>query len=281
LLREISDEMLTWTVRPVSGRELEALRAFMHVPDPQNLGIGRDVKEKERYKSLQLVYAWKVSKPNKRPVYEAKKQQVESDMRLAGKVMPLPIINTKLDAVAAQLGVDDSVNEKILLHGTKPEIVLTILQNGLNERLSGGLFGSGSYLAEDPSKIDQYCTPDQGLGSGDKSVEVLHDKLYRQHDLNHPGRVFYCFATRVVLGIPVYTKDGEVNMNPPGQNVWLTGDKRELVTVPETIPPVHYHTLIAECGQGHAYKVKRHREFVTFSGDRTLIEYVIAYRRVK
>jgi len=67
----------------------------------------------------------------------------------------------KLDAASEgfSLSLNDDVNEKILLHGTRPETLLTLLQNGLSERFSGGLFGNGSYLAEDPSKIDQYCMP--------------------------------------------------------------------------------------------------------------------------
>lgn len=38
---------------------------------------------------------------------------------------------------------------RYLTHGTSPESLLSILQGGLNERFSGGLFGQGTYLAEE------------------------------------------------------------------------------------------------------------------------------------
>ena len=50
----------------------------------------------------------------------------------------------------------------MLLHGTKAHRVPVICANGLNERFSGGLFGHGTYLAEDVEKIDQYVAVDRG-----------------------------------------------------------------------------------------------------------------------
>ena len=71
------------------------------------------------------------------------------------------------DANAKQLPgrLEDNINERCLLHGTRPEHVLNLLQNGLNERMSksSGAFGGGLYLAEDIEKIDQYCSPDPGF----------------------------------------------------------------------------------------------------------------------
>ena len=56
--------------------------------------------------------------------------------------------------------LDPHCNEVWLLHGTKPENAVTLIQTGLNERFSNGLFGSGSYLGEQIDKVDQYCTAD-------------------------------------------------------------------------------------------------------------------------
>merc|ERR1712139_485798 len=94
--------------------------------------------------------------------------------------MKLPPVKTKLDDAARKLlNLDEAVNEKCLLHGTKPDHALSIIHNGLNEKLSGGLFGKGVYLAEDPSKIDQYCTPDVKLGEGSDQAKNLQQVLYR------------------------------------------------------------------------------------------------------
>ena len=40
--------------------------------------------------------------------------------------------------------LNKKLNEVILLHGTKPETLMPILAQGLNERFCGGLFGAGS-----------------------------------------------------------------------------------------------------------------------------------------
>lgn len=70
---------------------------------------------------------------------------------------------TKLDAAAAGLlvpgtadGVDPALNERWLLHGTKPSAVLPILAGGFNERVTSlkGIFGAGVYLVQ-PLLCDQ------------------------------------------------------------------------------------------------------------------------------
>merc|ERR1719359_2717415 len=101
------------------------------------------------------------------------------------------------------------------MHGTKPESLMAILSHGLNERVSGGIFGHGVYLAEDASKIDQYCTPDTGPGNGNEQLESLHEALYTDPGVEFPGdEVCYVLACRACLGYPVFTKDGRNNMNP-------------------------------------------------------------------
>ena len=45
----------------------------------------------------------------------------------------------------------------VLLHGTRPEFLYNILFEGLNPSVAAnGLFGRGTYFAEDAGKIDQY-----------------------------------------------------------------------------------------------------------------------------
>ena len=50
---------------------------------------------------------------------------------------------------------------------------------------------------------------------------------------------------------------------------------RELATVPNVSPPVHYHSLLADVlGSG-----ARYREFITFHSEYLYPEYLIAYQR--
>jgi len=166
--------------------------------------------------------------------------------------------------------------EVMLLHGTKPDSLLAILTNGLNERFSGGLFGHGSYLAEDAGKNDQYVTVDEQYVIGSE----LHKRLYAHRSTPHPGKVYYLIVCRVSLGQPVRTRDS-TRIDPPsvGRSVFAGSSQRELATVegnagPVT-PPIHHHSLIAEVGG----KIARFREFIVFHSEYIYPEYVLAYQR--
>jgi len=257
--------------------ELDLLKEIMLVTDPQNLNYGRDVREADRHSKLTVVRGWRVVEPHKLAGHSAKKNIAAIEIRKVQAKELVPQVETKLDDVSGKVGCSQALNEKILLHGTKPELVMSIIQNGLNERLSGGLFGCGIYLAEDPSKINQYVTHDDGADHGNSAVTELHRRLYSVRPFSG-GKIYYCFAVRVTLGWPVFTKDGETDMLT-GRGLWTSPDKRELSAMPNVQPPLPYHSLVAEAKQEPSYKVKRHREFITFDGDRTTLEYLIAFRR--
>merc|ERR1712217_44162 len=149
--------------------------------------------------------------------------------------------------------LDDSVNEVYLSHGSKPESLLAILSGGLNERFSGGLFGNGTYLAEDVNKNDQYCTYDQRHGDHPQ----LHKLLFDDTGLHHPGQLLYVLICRVVLGKFIRTKDGQTDLdNSSRRSIW-SSQQRELTTVIDTSPPLLHHSLLVETGG----KVSRYREF--------------------
>jgi len=159
-----------------------------------------------------------------------------------------------------------------LLHGTAPDTVLALLSSGPNERFSGGLFGCGTYLAEDAGKNDQYVLADRSFGQ----VGPLHSRLYGEKN-KHPGRVYYLFLCRVVLGRFVATKTGgEGARSLEGQPVYATDARRELGYIPGLEPRVHYHSLLAELGGA----IHRHREFVVFRDARIYPEYLLGYQRV-
>eukprot|EP00931_Biecheleriopsis_adriatica_P019947 TRINITY_DN13450_c0_g1_i3.p1 TRINITY_DN13450_c0_g1~~TRINITY_DN13450_c0_g1_i3.p1 ORF type:complete len:615 (-),score=98.57 TRINITY_DN13450_c0_g1_i3:130-1974(-) len=261
------------------SEEFSNIRKLFQVTDPHNLGIGRDVRSwKGKYSDIDVVCAWKIYKPYAKVVYDAKKLMYCKDNQKIRKVLgddgpdyPFP---TKLDGPGRDLfKLDDSVNEKALLHGTKAGTVLALLRNGLDERYSGGLFGKGAYLAEDPSKIDQYCTE----SSGGSDEEQLHQFLYDDFERPMPDTpLFYCFVVRALLGAYIRTRDGETSCDVEDQSVWATSDRRQLAQIPNVVPATPYQSLVAETGG----KVARHREFIVFNGDCCKLEYLIAYRRV-
>ncbi|KAJ1464380.1 hypothetical protein T484DRAFT_1922979 [Baffinella frigidus] len=88
-----------------------------------------------------------------------------------------------------------SCNEVRLLHGTQPEVVLSILTNGMNERFAGSSagarFGNGVYLGDNSGKMDQYCNIDKEYSKGN----LLHQMIYPEDgNCRHPGDVFYALV---------------------------------------------------------------------------------------
>merc|ERR1712228_457162 len=127
----------------------------------------------------------------------------------------------------------EDVNVRFLLHGTKAAFLRSLLASGLDEKFSDGLLGKGTYLAEDASKIDQYCTSDPGE-EGHATMEglnKLHHDLYARNGLQHPGSVHYAIVCAITIGMPIYTKDGESHLQDPGMSVFATEEKRQLASV--------------------------------------------------
>ena len=59
----------------------------------------------------------------------------------------------------AEFNLDSAANEVLLFHGTDAEIVDKIIAEGLDSRLSSGIFGHGTYCASNASKSDEYAKP--------------------------------------------------------------------------------------------------------------------------
>eukprot|EP00930_Biecheleria_cincta_P029091 TRINITY_DN2024_c0_g2_i2.p1 TRINITY_DN2024_c0_g2~~TRINITY_DN2024_c0_g2_i2.p1 ORF type:complete len:1198 (-),score=131.25 TRINITY_DN2024_c0_g2_i2:132-3725(-) len=286
ILRSESAMIRGWELQRVADGSdtLNILASLLHVPDPRHLGVGKDVRERAKYNKLTLRCAWRILAPSREAKYRLEVDEITLHMKmLEHHGHSVPSVPTILDSQAGLLGVDQSANEKMLLHGTKPELLPSILQTGLNERYTSvGLFGLGLYLAEDPSKTDQYCTPDM---PDHVDMFELHEMLYSRAGVEHPERssgsqIFYQLVCRVALGCPVFTKDGHVSIDDPARSVYATPDKRECAAIPGSSPPIPHHSLIAEKGPlSEGYAVVRHREFVQFHSQRVLPEYLIAYTR--
>ena len=286
-----------------------------NIPDPLNLGFGRDVpngpwKSIQSGKKLKLQRAWKIENPKTQEIYVSARKGVETEVaRLRkhfGERSKMPKYKSGLanasDAICRASGdeLNESINETFLLHGSKPETLATMLANGVNEKFSGGLFGEGSYFADNLCKSDQYVnsltSASHTASATDPSLRKLHRMLYRTHD--HPReKVYYVFVCRVVLGWFGRTKDGETlarqsfgfqsifdqfsssifDQFSSSGTIWAKRGK-ELATISGgPNPPVHYHSMVVEAGISS--KVKRHNEILQFHQSRIYPEFLLAYTR--
>lgn len=278
-----------WRADPVQDhRTIDALRRMLHTDRPEELGEGRDVKEyKREYENLEFYCAWRVTNKTRRNIYEATRDDIRSQVAtIRGQGLALKKLALILDG-GEDLGfpLADDANEVFLLSGTKPELLVPILTQGLNENLGGGLFGSATYLAEDSAKIDQYTTPHTGLGQ--KGLGEM-ESIFFPGGEGHPGGgkkkagrkkdLFYCMACRATLGWYQRTFDGKTNMDCKGKDVWVNKEKKELSEIPGSKPAMRYHSLVAQYGK--KAKVKRFREFMFYNANQLNVEYIIAYHRV-
>lgn len=256
---------------------LRALRGAMEVTCPQWLGVGRDQRQGGDYSRLDLARAWRLEHHGQWRRYAVARDLVAQDLRSRRLAAPPLRVRGALARAAAALPGEPAaaLNETRLLHGTAPQLVLSILANGLNERFSTvAAFGHGTYLTECAGKADQYATCDAAYGA----VPELHRRLYGPEGRAdaHPGQVYYLLLCRAVLGVPIRTQDGHTRADPPaGYPVFAHGARRELADVPDVEPPLPHHSLLADIGPVAA----RYREFVVFHSERVYPEYLIAYHR--
>lgn len=189
-----------WRAIPISEDDL--LRKLSMVLKPRNaedLGHGRDCTRWPQYRRLNLKKAWRVENALLWRKYDTERANMKELSKSRLRQMPTVHIRPELaeSTRALPYPVCTEVNEVFLLHGTKPEtawcsashiqaadaacksvrsLFLTmaevkhILNDGLNERFSGGLFGSGSYLAEAHAArfFALACFADSSAGSGEK-----------------------------------------------------------------------------------------------------------------
>mmetsp|Transcript_66098 Transcript_66098/g.158113 ORF Transcript_66098/g.158113 Transcript_66098/m.158113 type:complete len:555 (+) Transcript_66098:63-1727(+) len=263
-----------WCLLPVQPAEMEALRLGMV---PGGTFGGRDHRTKMDYSRIVPCLAWRLQHFPLWGKYAMERESMSKheakSLTAAGIVIPQVTLRQAFSDMSTHLPaqLNSDINEVYLSHGSKPDILLSILSGGLNERFSGGLFGQGTYFAEDVAKNDQYCTADLKYGDHPELHKVLFDDL----KLSHPGEpIFYVFICRVLLGHSIRTLDGNTSMDG-GRRIW-SSPQRELAAIPGSQPPLLHHSLIAETGG----KLKRFREFIVFHGERIYPEYLVAYQRV-
>ncbi|CAK9020889.1 unnamed protein product [Durusdinium trenchii] len=265
-----------WTACPVTGDTLNTLRKMFVVDQPGELGKGRDADSYPRkYNALRVHCAWRVEHQDCWESYVVERSKAQKTLRrLREKGMPVPPWQSKIQDVSKNLPGATYVHEageRFLLHGCSPEVLLDILHNGFDDRVTKkGMFGAGCYFAEDPEKIDQYVRPDPHHNA--PGLEELHSRLYTDGNSHPDGDVFYCVVARVVCGACIETKG--LDRSAPtkdaasGQEIFVNGDLKQLVSIPGITPSVRYQTLLVNlASEGPLGRcVMRFREFVSFKG---------------
>ncbi len=272
-----------------SGRDAAVWKALekMLATDPAKLRKSGSDRSGTKHDRLRLACAWRFEHPSMWDRYMGGQQQVLRDKRLLEAAHMhatggLPMATARAaSGLPGQLRGD--VNEAMLMHGTNPGVMLSMLSTGPNERFSGTnagtAYGDGTYFAEDAGKNDQYTAVDERYDVGSE----LHKRLYA-HGVRHPGKVYYLLVCRVAMGHHVRTQD---SVNQPvltlpvaPRDSPLSIDDglpifpisfRELAVVPNVMPPVHYHALLADVLAIRA----RYREIVVFHSEFVYPEYVL------
>ncbi len=151
------------------------------------LGQGADQVQKGDYSKLKVAKVFRIENPILWLKYRLCQIKLRQEATLVCKT------STKLDTQPPltydqrwmeSKGLDSSIRETFLFHGTKPDLKQRIIDDGFEERVASlsGLYGAGAYFAEKSNKSDQYTASD------DKG---LH----------------YMFIARVLLG--AHVKDAE------------------------------------------------------------------------
>ena len=292
-----------------SSAEYDAVAGIIRDANAQqahNLGIGKDVPmgpwrldldlhktgDDGHRRSLQLSAVWSIRNPELWRKFKAEEDIVSHDLHRMPDDSPYRhALPTDLDGLVDGLHLDPplnhAANEKLLLHGTKPEVLFQILNKGLSDKYSGGIFGDGLYFAETIAKNDQYVRAD----ANKFALKDLHRELYGSDTVDHPAETYYVLLCRVQMGCHVRTqrklptatrKRDYENIDRPGTSIWGV-HKRELCEVSgqNDGARIHHHALLAETlplDQGGI--ISRHREFVQFHKERVYPWMLLAYHRV-
>lgn len=248
-----------------SARGLEAVQRCLEACGPSRRADARDGHAADS--RLSVAAAWSVDDHLGAGRYGAARERLAR--RAAAEGAP-PATLLRSDGWATlELGlqVDASINEKLLMHGTRPECLRRILTSGLDEKICGGAFRKGTHLTEDAGKCDQLCTVEEGKNASD-----LHQALY-PGETRHPGDVCYLLLCRALLGHTARTADGERTLE--GGPVWASPARRELAPIPGSKPAEPHNALLVEMGS----QVAGYREVVVYHKQQVLTHMLVAYQR--
>lgn len=165
-----------------------------------------------------------------------------------------PVVHTEAEAGwHAQLPLKTNANEVLLWHGTSHSIVDKVVSEGIDPRLGKGIFGHGTYLAENASKSDEYT-----------------DDNWRSERC--------MFLVRVALGTPlIHTGHAQTSTA-----VQVQGASPVLLRELHRLAPPHnslWHQCRRQTGNANGWPFKQ-SEFVVYERCATYPEFLVTYRRL-
>jgi hypothetical protein len=128
---------------------LRRLQALLTVPSSVKLGRGRDYvhsgRHSDDYDYIEVVNAWRVINKAKQARFDAFKTSVCARAPLTMRAAHAEAAAALRSAPAMRMGAaHGQSNEVLLLHGTKPQHLYSLLFEGLDPQVSAdGLFGRG------------------------------------------------------------------------------------------------------------------------------------------
>eukprot|EP01047_Picozoa_sp_COSAG01_P033259 COSAG01_NODE_2440_length_7691_cov_12.311249_5_plen_242_part_00 len=132
----------------------QALEKALTTDRPESLGQGQDCSPwpatiPHTKRTMKLAAAWRIQNPSLHEQFKAKGGQIAADIErgppgLLDECIEATAIRPILVDMAHQLpgSMNESINEHMLLTGIPIRNVFAVLQNGLNERYSGGNKGA-------------------------------------------------------------------------------------------------------------------------------------------
>jgi len=220
---------------------------------PQFIGIGQDSHKMTHIKGFVLRNAERIEHGVAWKRY--KDRRIEISMCKINDKISTATHEDANDHLVKTFGLEIACNERFLFHGTKPDVVDLILNQGFTEHVGNlqGMFGSGIYFSENSSKSDEYCAADsKGL--------------------------CYMFLTRVCLGAPyVVRKKPEIDPLKgirrapffPGMDPKLKSSQAHSVVA---------ETVMSKNGSPDCY-LQRYREFVVYNGAQCYPEILLTFER--
>ncbi|XP_021352075.1 uncharacterized protein LOC110449500 isoform X2 [Mizuhopecten yessoensis] len=258
VLSKNSRAVKRWSVVPVDASTKKAIESLVQTTwDNKLVGQGRDAVNL-RHKRIKVDKVERIENIDVYNRYATKRQEQFRMLAEEGATALRSLENIRVQTKGAidtsptngAILYDDifpEINEHYLFHGTKPEIVQTVIQQGLDCRMSDekAMFGMGIYGAETSTKADQYADHKQQRSPGSKTMLLVRMLL---------GNMFVCKD-------PNPTK----YRRPPCRSTTCLKDK-------------------CTCGHGHFDSVVGDgnwlfREFVVYAAEQCYPEYLITYHR--
>eukprot|EP00743_Colponemidia_sp_Colp-15_P011157 GILK01012405.1.p1 GENE.GILK01012405.1~~GILK01012405.1.p1 ORF type:complete len:795 (+),score=47.17 GILK01012405.1:40-2424(+) len=122
----------------------------------------KDQKVPGAYRQLNVQKVWRTENHALWFKYVARRKELEARAGTGTSTQILCSTDSLPLTSLLQIEQSDSLNEKLLFHGTSRALAETICVSGFDERVASlkGMLGGGIYFADQCSKSDQYVKPD-------------------------------------------------------------------------------------------------------------------------